>query len=165
MAGEPEIPLPVMTEYEEEALGMTFSCPYLWVMEDISEDGSFSISFYSPYEGENVWDMSNMYLDIYGAYEGDFLQELSDSLAERGFEIQRSEINGYPMMDAIGMWEEPGEETFRNRIVMIQVADEYVGFTFYIHEDFGTDADELFQSIVDTIEFGGDSQPEAEETE
>ncbi len=165
MAGEPEIPLPVMTEYEEEALGMTFSCPYLWVMEDISEDGSFSISFYSPYEGENVWDMSNMYLDIYGAYEGDFLQELSDSLAERGFEIQRSEINGYPMMDAIGMWEEPGEETFRNRIVMIQVADEYVGFTFYIHEDFGTDADELFQSIVDTIEFGGDSQPEGEETE
>ena len=34
-----------------------------------------------------------------------------------------------------------------------------------IHEDFGKDADELFQSIVDTIEFGGDSQPEGEETE
>lgn len=36
---------------------------------------------------------------------------------------------------------------------MIQSGNAYICFDFYIHESFGNDADEMFQSIVDTIRF------------
>lgn len=154
MTGEPEIPLPIMTEYEEEGLGMVFSCPYLWEAADISEAGEFSFVFASPYDGDNVWDMGNMYLDIYGAYEGDFLKDLTERLESDGYEVQQTEIGGKPAIDAYGLTS--GDENgnvFRNRYLMIQVDEEFVSFDFYISEIYGNDADELFQSIVDSIAF------------
>ncbi len=154
MTAEPEIPLPVMTEYTEEGLGMLFSCPYIWEAADISENGEFSFVFASPYDGDNVWDMSNMYLDIYGAYEGDFLKDLTEQLESDGYEVQQTEIGGKPAIDAYGLTSaDENGSVFRNRYIMIQVDEEFVSFDFYILDAYGTDADELFQSIADSIVF------------
>ena len=40
---------------------------------------------------------------------------------------------------------------FNNTFVAVQKEDILVTFDFFIHEDFGNDADELFRTIIDSI--------------
>lgn len=51
-------------------LGITFSYPYLWDMEDVSENGEVSYTMTSRYEADNVWDMSLLFFDAYLPGEG-----------------------------------------------------------------------------------------------
>ena len=59
MAREPEVPVPVMASRTIDWLGLTLSCPYVWVIDDSDEEET---SLYSRYEDDNAWDMSMLYL-------------------------------------------------------------------------------------------------------
>ncbi len=45
MDSEPEIPMPVMEQHTIEELGMNISYPYLWNLEDVSEEGILLICY------------------------------------------------------------------------------------------------------------------------
>ncbi len=152
MQQKPEIPLPVMAWAEIEELGLHFSYPYLWEMEDVSDEYDLSVMLYSPYDGENVWDMANMYFDVYTGYEDDFMSEITQNLESEGYRVEETEISGCPAIDAYGQETDDTGSVFNNRFVLIAKDDAYIGFDFFIHQSFGTDADELFQAIVDGIE-------------
>ena len=55
MDSEPEIPMPVMEQHIIEELGMNISYPYLWNLENISEEGNPSYMLYCRYEDNNIW--------------------------------------------------------------------------------------------------------------
>lgn len=147
MKQEPSIPLPVMQQYTMEDLGLSFSYPYLW---DIYSEGTISLSLSSRYEGDNIWDMSMLYVDAYIAEESD-LEVLSDSFSSEGYEITDKTISGFPAIEAVGAMENDNGSIFNNTFVAVQKEDILVTFDFFIHEDFGNDADELFRTIIDSI--------------
>ena len=157
MKQEPTVPLPAMSEwiledlYEEKDL--VFSLPYTWSVTNTSTDEEFQLDAYSIYEGENVWDLASLFINVYILDESDYLQTLADSLeSEEGFETSMITVNGMPALDSYGMSSDDGS-VYKNRYVVIQSGNAYICFDFYIHESFDNDADEMFQSIVDTIRF------------
>ena len=74
--------------------------------------------------------------------------------SEEGYEVQDATVNSLPALDATGTAENNNGSIFNNRYILVRNGDTYVDFDFYIHEDFGNDADELFQTIIDSISFG-----------
>ncbi|MDE7478802.1 MAG: prolyl oligopeptidase family serine peptidase [Lachnospiraceae bacterium] len=153
MKQEPEIPLPVMQQCTMDELGMSFSYPYLWDMEDMSENGEVSYMMVSRYEGDNIWDMSMLRFDAYMPDEGVDLQMVKDSYTEDGDDVQEMTIGGYPAIKGIAMMEVESGSVFKTTLVGIQKDDILITFEYYIHEDFGDDADPLFDAIIQSISF------------
>lgn len=153
MAQEPVVPQPVLTQLTVEELGLTLSYPYLWGVDDESADGTVELSLMSPYDGDNVWDMGTLYITSYQE-ESDYLEGMTEYLREEGYEVQDATVNSLPALDATGTAENNNGSIFNNRYILVRNGDTYVDFDFYIHEDFGNDADELFQTIIDSISFG-----------
>ena len=153
MKQEPVIPLPVMQQCTMDELGMSFSYPYLWDMDDISENGEVSYMMVSRYEEDNLWDMSLMYFDAYMPDEGVDLQTIMDSYKEEGYDVEEMTIGGYPAMKVVEMRESESGSVFKISFVGIQKDDIFITYDYYIHEDFGDDADPLFDAIIDSISF------------
>lgn len=153
MEQEPEIPLPVMQQCVMDDLGITFSYPYLWDMEDVSENGEVSYTMTSRYEADNVWDMSLLFFDAYLPGEGVDLQMVMDSYAGEGFDIEEKTVAGFPAMEVVAMMENDYGDVFRTTYVAIQKEDILFTFDFYIYEDLGDDADPMFDAIIDSILF------------
>lgn len=153
MKQEPEIPLPVMQQCTMDDLGIRFSYPYLWDMEDLSEYGEFSCKLLSRYEEDNIWDMSVMFFDAYMPEEGVDLQMVKDSYTEDGYDVREMTIGGFPAIEVAALMETDSGNIFQTTLVGIQKDDIFITFDFYIHEDFGDDADPLFDAIVDSIAF------------
>lgn len=151
MKQEPSIPLPVMTQYTAEEPGLSFSYPFLWDMEDISENGEFTFALSSRYDDDNVWDMSTLYLDAYIPEEELDLQDVADTFGNGGYNVTETTISGFPALEASGMMEDSGGSVFNNTFVMVQKGDILIMFDFYIHESYGNDADALFRAIIDSI--------------
>lgn len=150
MKQEPVVPMPVMEPYTVEGLGMTMLRPYLWDVEDVSEGGEASFVLRSRYDGDNVWDMASLYID---AYESDSLEEWRGMLEGEGYEVSDTTVNELPAFEAVGVMENSSGNLFNNLFVMVQKGDVLVSFDFYIHESYGSDADGLFRSIIDSISF------------
>ncbi|MDE6920677.1 MAG: hypothetical protein K2P89_12370, partial [Lachnospiraceae bacterium] len=148
-----EIPLPVMQQCVMDDLGITFSYPYLWDMEDVSENGEISYTMTSRYEADNVWDMSLLFFDAYLPEEGVDLQMVMDSYAGEGFDIEEKTVAGFPAMEVVAMMENDYGDVFRTTYVAIQKEDILFTFDFYIYEDLGDDADPMFDAIIDSIIF------------
>lgn len=148
MKMEPEIPMPVMEQHTIEALGMNLSYPYLWDMEDISEDGELSFMLCSRYEEDNIWDMSLMYIDAYTDLQID-----EEFFAESGYEISETQLGGLPALKAVGKMEDSSGSVFNDTLVAVQKGDTLVTFEFYIHEDFGDTANPMFDAILESVSF------------
>lgn len=153
---DPETPQPVMTQYIVENItegeDLVFSCPYIWDVTDVSQDDGLSLSAYSRYEEDNVWDMTVLYIDAYTVEDG-LLKKLAEDLKNDGYEAAETEINGAPAVDAYGRFTNDNGTVFNNRLVIVQCRDVCVMFDLYIHESFGDEADSLIQSIVNSIRF------------
>lgn len=139
MKMEPEIPMPVMEQHTIEALGMNLSYPYLWDVEDISENEELSLMLCSRYEEDNIWDMSLMYIDSYNDLQLD-----REYFAENGYDISEMEVGGLPALKAVGKMEDNSGSVFN---------DTLVTFEFYIHEDFGDTANPMFDAILESVSF------------
>ncbi len=148
MKMEPEIPMPVMEQHTIEALGMTLSYPYLWYVEDISESEELSLMLCSRYEEDNIWDMSLMYIDSYNDLQLD-----REYFAENGYDISETEVGGLPALKAVGKMEDNSGSVFNDTLVAVQKGDTLVTFEFYIHEDFGDDANPMFDAILESVSF------------
>lgn len=153
MKQEPEIPLPVMQECAMDELGFRFSYPYLWDMDDVSENGEISYTLTSRYEGDNVWDLSLLLFDAYMPEEKVDLQYVTQAYKEGGFDIQDSTVGGFPAIEAVGMVEDDNGSVFKKVFVAVQRDDMLFTFDFYIHESFNDEADSLFEAIIDSISF------------
>ncbi|MDE6362954.1 MAG: prolyl oligopeptidase family serine peptidase [Lachnospiraceae bacterium] len=147
MKMEPAIPMPVMERHTIEALGMNLSYPYIWGMEDVSEDVlSFRLS--SRYSEDNIWDMSLLYIEAY--------QDLQVDRAyfeESGYEVSEMELNGLPAVKAVGMIGDHSGNDFQDIFVAVQKGDMLVTFEFYTHEDFGDDANPMVDAILESVSF------------
>lgn len=148
MKMEPEIPMPVMEQHTIEALGMTLLYPYLWYVEDISESEELSLMLCSRYEEDNIWDMSLMYIDSYNDLQLD-----REYFAENGYDISETEVGGLPALKAVGKMEDNSGSVFNDTLVAVQKGDTLVTFEFYIHEDFGDDANPMFDAILESVSF------------
>lgn len=154
MAVEPTIPMPVMKEYTIDDLGLAFSCPYIWTVEDISEEGAFQLSLYSPYEQDDVWDMASMYVSAYSVDDpGSYLQNMAEYLQGEGYETEDTELGGQAAIHAVGERYTDSGSIFRNHYCLVQKDGLFIEFDYYIHDDYGEDGDPLFTSIVDSIRF------------
>lgn len=151
MEQEPQIPLPVMQQYTMEEMGISFSYPYLWDVTDVSSDGEISYMLTSRYEGDNIWDLSVLYFDVYTPDEGLDLQMMKEAVEAGGYDMQEQTVSGFPAMKAVGLQENDNGSVFNDILVAIQKDDILVTFEFYIHEDFGSDADPLFDAIIESI--------------
>lgn len=150
---KPEIPLPVMQQCTMDELGISFSYPYLWDMEDVAEYGEVSYTLRSRYEGDNVWDMSVVFFDAYMPEENVDLQLFKDSYTEAGLDVEDMTIGGFPAMQVIALMENDYGDVFKTTFVAIQKDDILFTFQHYIYEDFGDDADTLFDTIIESITF------------
>ena len=153
MEQEPEIPLPVMQQCVMDDLGITFSYPYLWNMEDVSENGEVSYGLTSRYEGNNAWDLSLLFFDAYMPDEDVDLQLFRDLYTGQGFEVEDKTVAGFPAIEVVSMLENDNGDIFRTTFVGIQRDDILFTFDFYIYEDLGDDADPMFDAIIDSIIF------------
>ena len=150
MDSQPEIPLPAMSRYRNDQIGVSFQYPYIWQIQDTS-DGDFQLTMYSQYEEDNTWDMSSFYFSAYQESGSDYFQYLQEFLEMEGYQVEKTEVSGAAALQATGTQTNDNGSTFHNRFLLIQKGDTYLEFDFYIHEDFGSDADPLFQAIVDSI--------------
>lgn len=151
MEQEPEIPMPVMAQYENEALGLSLSYPFIWETEEQSEGEDIRIYLDSSNDEDNVWDMSSMMIDVYALDEPDYLEELKLYLESEGYEIREIDINGHSSLEADGIaWNQSGEG-FVNKIIMVPRDGRLMELNFFIHESYGDAADSLFQEIADSI--------------
>lgn len=153
MKQDPEIPLPVMQQCTMEDLGITFSYPYLWDMEDISENGEVSYMLVSRYEEDNIWDMSMLLLDAYMPEEDVDLELAKESYTADGCDVEDITIGGYPAMKVDALMETDTGNVFQTTFVGIQKDDILITFEYFIHEDFGDDAVPLFDAITESISF------------
>lgn len=155
MKGEPVVPMPVMSQYIVDDLGLAFSCPYIWNVEDSSsEEGGFQLSMYSPYDGDNVWDMAAMYISIYTVDNGEtYLQDMAAYLGEDGYLTEDDMVGGQAAIKAVGQQQNSNGGSFRNLYALTQKDGVFFEFDFYIHEDYGEAADPLFASIIDSVQF------------
>ncbi|MCI8463253.1 MAG: prolyl oligopeptidase family serine peptidase [Lachnospiraceae bacterium] len=150
---EPEIPLPAMLTYNMDALGLSFSLPYIWEFSQDSEDDPFC--FTSPYDGDNIWDMSTLYMDVYSMENPDsYLADMAEYMeTQEGYQTQTTTVDGAPALDCFGSTTNDNGSVFRNRYIIIQREDHFVELDFYIHESFESDADTLYQTIIDSLRF------------
>lgn len=102
MDSEPEIPMPVMEQHIIEELGMNISYPYLWNLENISEEGNPSYMLYCRYEDNNIWDMSILRLNLFTPESGLDLQIVKETLESDGYDIRDTTINELPGVRAVG---------------------------------------------------------------
>ena len=153
MKREPEIPLPVMVQYSDDELGVSFSHPYLWDMEDVSENGEISYMLSSRYEGDNIWDMSLMYYDAYVPEEGVDLQSVMEPYVDGGYDVEETTVGGFPAQRVFLTRENSSGSVFQNTFVAVQKDDLLFTFDFYIHEDFGDEAVPLFHGIIESVTF------------
>lgn len=152
MDQDPVVPLPVMTSYTIEEAGLSFSYPYLWEVEDISENGEISLGIMSPYEEENVWDLTTLYIDAYEADPSMGPDDVAKSLEiEEGYNTSKVTINGLDAVIGVGTLDDDEGSTYKNTYVVVFKDDAWVTFDLYIHVDFDEDSEELFQTIIDSI--------------
>lgn len=154
MKQDPVIPLPAMTEWTVDDINLSFSCPYVWDVIDTSTEEAFQLDAYSQYDGNNVWDLSTLFINAYTVEDEGFLQTLAESLKnDEGYETQEITLNGFPAVDARGTSQNNNGTVFSNRFVAVKNGDIVIYFDFYIHEDLEEDAESLFQAMIDSIHF------------
>lgn len=151
MAREPEVPMPVMASRTIDWLGLTLSCPYVWVIDDSDEEET---SLYSRYEDDNAWDMSMLYLSGFTLQGGGSLADLKGQLTEQGYEVTDTTVGGLPALDCIGSPQDDDGNSFYDRYVLVQDGDAFVSLDYIIHDSYMDEAVPLFQSILDSVTFG-----------
>lgn len=152
MKEEPPLRVPVMTKRHIEELGVTLDCPYSWEIE-LSEDVA-EFSMYSPYEGDNAWDSTAIFVDFYLSEEAEDLEEMGKNLEESGYTVKNVQINGYPAIDAVavGAEDENGNVYFQ-RYVSLKNGGMYVDFNCIGPEAYKEEVDLLTVEIINSIAF------------
>jgi len=153
MKQEPVIPLPIMIPYTMDELGMTFSCPYLWELEDTSQDGAYEVMMASPYDDDNVWDMASVFLNIDEITDENWLEEFAQEAEAAGYEARRTTVGGLPAIEISYTMETDSGNVFNSLHVSTVRDNAVITFTYYIHESYGNDADPLFRAMIDSITF------------
>ncbi len=150
MKMEPEIPLPVMVPF---SLGewVSFSYPFLWEVEDTSTEDVFELMIAAPYEDDNVWDASMMFVNLYEA-EGDGLKAAAERMRGAGYDVSESAVGGQPALEVRTSTQTDGG-IYKNLFVVVEKGELQFTFDFVIHESYGDDAEPLFRAIIDSITF------------
>lgn len=152
MAGEPSVPLPAMTRYTIEGLGLSFDHPYIWEVTDYTEEGgALDLGIYSRYDDDNPWDMAALYVTTYPVSQVGDLALLADALEENGFETADVQVDGQTALKGYGVTELSEGSYFDNHFLYVQCGDVFVEFDYYLHTDFGDTEGTLFQAIIDSI--------------
>lgn len=151
MNSQPEIPLPAMSRYQNAELGVSFQYPYIWQMQDTS-DGDFQLTMYSPYDGDNLWDLSTLYFSAYQESDPNYLESFVEFLEMDGYQIEKTEIGGLPAFKASGQEVNDNGSVFENQFLFVQNGESCMEFDYYIHEDFRSDMEPLVNAIFDSIQ-------------
>lgn len=147
----PKEPMPLMTRYQNDALGVSFSHPISWPVEDLSDSEGFLLFLQSEGMEDNVWDMSSLYVEVFTPEEADYLQQMGDYLANQGFEVGETSVGGLPAITAQGSVQNDNGSVFTNHFLLVDKAGTLVQLDFYIHESYGDAADGLYQAIADSL--------------
>lgn len=153
MEQEQTVPEPVMRREKIAETEVRFLIPFIWEMEkDYEDEGNVSYYASSSYDGENAWDLSTMYINSYKAGEDLDLQFIADSNREDGYDVNEVKINGLPAVKSYKTIDSDGTK-YRNCSVAIQKDDIIMTFDLYCHNDFGKEAEVLFEKIAESIFF------------
>lgn len=152
MEAPPKAPMPVMTQYENETLGLKFLYPFIWELEEEQlDDGELRIYLNSANNEDNVWDMAGMTIDSYSSDMPDYFDEFEVFLQSEGYELHNIDIDGYYGLSADGIALNQSGAGFVNKVLIIPKDGRFLELNFFIHESYGDAADSLFQEIVDSV--------------
>lgn len=153
MAQPPKEPMPIMVpaQYKTEEVGIDFSYPLQWKIEDISENEDLSLVMYSNGQEDNVWDMSTVYINAYTSEEPNYVSKFEEFFEAQDYTIQEIEIDGFSCLEANGIESQEDSNRYKNKILLIQKDNCFVEFSFYIHESYEETAEPLFLAMIDSI--------------
>ena len=154
MEQEFPMPVPVMCEQYLDGIGVTFSSPYLWELEPNEEGG---LQMFSRYEGENAWDLSALYIDLYSTDEDYSFDDFAKDMEDGGYQVEEISVDGHRAMDADMTFEDDGLSYYQ-RYVSIETDFGTMDFNFVTFEEFAEEAEVLFRNVIDSIKF--DAQAE-----
>lgn len=150
MEQEMPVPMPVMTEYHLEELGMTLDFPYLWDMEEDEEGG---LAVYSRYDYDNPWDTPVLFVSTYTFAEAEDLQTMSSKMEEIGYTVNVTQIDGHDTLNAVARFDDDSGVSRFQRYVIIENSDGYIDFNCIALEDYAEESDALFVDIINSIRF------------
>lgn len=150
MEQELPMPVPVMTERYLDAVGVRFSCPYLWELGENEESGGLQL--FSRYEGDNPWDLSALYIDLYSLNEDYDLDDFAKEMEDSGYQVEEISVDGHRAMDAVITFGDE-EATYYERYVSVETDFGTIDFDFVTFEEFEEEAEVLFRNVIDSIKF------------
>lgn len=154
MGEEPPVMLPVMTARHIEEMGLTLPCPYSWEIE--MEEDVAGFSMYSPYEDDNAWDSTVIYVGVYDGEEAETLSEMQKNLEDEGYVVREAQIDGRAAIDAVALTtEDEYGNTYFQRYVSIDNGGYYVDFNCIGPEAYLDEIDELSREIINGTTFDG----------
>lgn len=148
---EPKTPMPLMTRYENEELGLSFSYPFMWEVEETMDGDRMEIYLYSSNYEDNVWDATSIIVDVYPYDNPDYLEEFRPFLEPMGYQLKDKNISGYACLEADGITGSQGGSSFVNKAVLMPKDGTFIELDLVIPESYGNQADALFKEIADSI--------------
>ncbi|MCL2337910.1 MAG: prolyl oligopeptidase family serine peptidase [Firmicutes bacterium] len=144
MKQPPITPMPIMTPFSDQELGVSFLLPAIW-QEGRDENGTY---FSSSYDGENFWDRSIMSVDVYSSDSDNTYGSIVSEMNKAGFKGGQDVIGGQP-----GYKAELLEDKKFYRTAIAQKGGKTFLFTFEVKPDYQKPADIMFQKIIGSIAF------------
>lgn len=151
MKEEPITPMPIMTQYQNEDLGLSFSYPFMWEVSEDENEGGKQIYLESPTYDDNIWDASSLGIYAYPT-QGTDNDNIGQYFEELGFEAKDVTISGKPVREGYGVVRDESGESFVSQVLVYDGDDILIEMYLNIHESFGKEADPLFQKILDSVE-------------
>lgn len=150
MKEEPITPMPVMTQYQNENLGLSFSYPFIWEVSEDEDDSGHQIYLESSTYDDNIWDAATMEIYSYPHQDATY-DDVSQYLESLGFQTKTITISGKSCLEGYGVIQNQSGESFINQVIVADGKNSVLEINFYIHQSFGKEADPLFQKIADSI--------------
>lgn len=144
-------PTPVMVPYTNAELGVTFSYPFGWELEESSKNNQFMLYLGSTTNEENIWDMSSAYVNVFKPEQATYFADFTTYLRTEGYTVEETKVGEYTALKASGIQQNDDGSRYNNKLILVQRGDSFVQMDLYLHENFGDSADPMLNKIIDSV--------------
>ena len=148
----PVEPMPIMLPYKNSEFHLSVLIPVIWEAEADSEEAI--LYFASPYDEENFWDASSLFVELYDIEDvftlEQFKQELNSDKYD--YQIKTIDVNGQYALIGECINNDSNGNRYYNMVAAIQDSGLLIMFWFYTPETYADSAYGMFLEITNSIE-------------